>query len=372
MTSPPITPVRAIQLIADNDPSFVGCNLSNNASYDMKSLAFTKDLAAALKSNTSLKSLFLSSVGVTDAGVKLLAEAIKENKTLTYLNLSKNKFGSAGLMDLAEALKVNETLLDIDLLGQTQPFGEASLTKVIEMFGNNITLKNISWRLNSRQSFAINKLIVRNKEIERRFLTGKSCADILPESRKAAEKDGTLPISLTNTTQSPSKKTPETTDPETATEPGSTEPETTTESDPKPENTSETTEPGTTDPEPETTTTTEPGTTTTTTEPGTTTDPEPETTTTTEPGTTDPETTTNETEKTTESETTTTESETTFEVSCEVPVEALDAETELQKKTIKSIKELIDTIHDTQLLTQILNFVQYYKTIETRENDTQF
>eukprot|EP01123_Difflugia_compressa_P012818 TRINITY_DN563_c0_g1_i1.p1 TRINITY_DN563_c0_g1~~TRINITY_DN563_c0_g1_i1.p1 ORF type:complete len:548 (-),score=147.21 TRINITY_DN563_c0_g1_i1:58-1701(-) len=185
LIKPPLTPIRAIQQMTENDPTFTECDLTGNATYLIKSSSFTKDIALALKTNTIVKRLVLSNVGITDASVKLIAEALKVNKTLTSLDLSKNKLGSAGLIDLAEALTHNATMLEIDLLGQSQPFGDQALSKVIAMFGYNITLKNISWRLQSRQSFAINKLIVRNNEIERRLSSGKSVLDILPEARKA-------------------------------------------------------------------------------------------------------------------------------------------------------------------------------------------
>jgi len=180
----PIAPSRAVQLLSEDDPSFLECDLSGNATYAMKSAAFTKEIGLALKKNTKLTKLSLSNLGITDTSVKFIADALRENKTLTYLNLSKNKFGSPGLIDLADAITFNSTLLEIDLLGQSQQFGDQALSKVIQMFSHNITLKNIGWRLNSRQSFAINKLIVRNNEIERRLATGKSVLDILPEARK--------------------------------------------------------------------------------------------------------------------------------------------------------------------------------------------
>uniref|UniRef100_A0A6B2L0T8 Uncharacterized protein n=1 Tax=Arcella intermedia TaxID=1963864 RepID=A0A6B2L0T8_9EUKA len=183
-----------MQLLQDNDSSFVECDLTGNATYSMKCIHFTKEIALALRTNTHLKKLTLSSLGISDSGVQQLAEALRENKALSYLNLSKNSFGSDGLVSLMDALIVNSTLLEIDLMGQTKPFGDSALAKVIAMFNHNITLKHISWRLQSRQSFAINKLIVRNIEISKRLASGKSILDILPEPRRAEFGGDSAPV----------------------------------------------------------------------------------------------------------------------------------------------------------------------------------
>ena len=49
------------------------------------------------------------------------------------------------------------------------------------MFTKNVTLLKIVWRLESRQSFALNKKLVRNNDIDKRIRDGKDYADLLPE-----------------------------------------------------------------------------------------------------------------------------------------------------------------------------------------------
>jgi len=111
--------------------------------------------------------------------VSLIADVIKTNKSLVYLDVSNNKFGNVGLIAIAESLKSNSTLIELSVIGQSQPFGEASLQKMTEMFEFNITLQKINWRLHSRQSFALNKLISRNVDINRRIAAGQKLDDYI-------------------------------------------------------------------------------------------------------------------------------------------------------------------------------------------------
>ena len=45
----------------------------------------------------------------------------------------------------------------------------------------NTTLRNIVWRLESRQSFKINRNLTRNKDIYRRLQEGRSISDLDPK-----------------------------------------------------------------------------------------------------------------------------------------------------------------------------------------------
>jgi hypothetical protein len=82
-------------------------------------------------------------------------------------------------MALAESLKENNTLIELSVIGQSQAFGEAALQKMTEMFDYNIILQKINWRLHSRQSFALNKLISRNVDINRRIAAGQKLEDYI-------------------------------------------------------------------------------------------------------------------------------------------------------------------------------------------------
>jgi len=94
-----------------------------------------------------------------------------------------NRISSTGVVALVKGLAENKALLQLNLLSQSKgAFGDACLTDVINMFEKNVTIRKITWRLDSRKSFAINKLIVRNNDIHRRVSSGRDVSELLPGS----------------------------------------------------------------------------------------------------------------------------------------------------------------------------------------------
>ncbi len=87
--------------------------------------------------------------------------------------MEKNKISNEGATALANSLKFNKRLVELNLLGQPNQFGDACLEMFIELFDYNVTLTKIIWRLDSRKSFSINKLIVRNNTIFKWLQEGK-------------------------------------------------------------------------------------------------------------------------------------------------------------------------------------------------------
>jgi Ran GTPase-activating protein (RanGAP) involved in mRNA processing and transport len=156
----------------------------------MKQQEFCQRLGAALKTNTHCREINLSGCSIDSTGAKLLAEGFANNKTLRVVDLSANKIGNDGSQAIAEALMTNCAINEINLLGQPGAFGESCLGKkrkktlvtllffkkrgpaevwLTMLSDYNISLRKIIWRLDSRKSFPINKLIVRNNTIVRRF-----------------------------------------------------------------------------------------------------------------------------------------------------------------------------------------------------------
>ena len=71
----------------------------------------------------------------------------------------------------------------INLMNQKNcRWGDKCLDDFLEMFQTNTTLLKINWRLESRKSFALNKMITRNNEIDRRKKCGMDYNNILPSS----------------------------------------------------------------------------------------------------------------------------------------------------------------------------------------------
>eukprot|EP01130_Rhizamoeba_saxonica_P007871 TRINITY_DN3182_c0_g1_i1.p1 TRINITY_DN3182_c0_g1~~TRINITY_DN3182_c0_g1_i1.p1 ORF type:complete len:202 (+),score=67.60 TRINITY_DN3182_c0_g1_i1:44-649(+) len=188
------TVTSAINRVRDNDPELTYLNLSDKASYQMRSPHFTNLLVEAMQGNTQVTELLLGNLKISDSTVGGICDIIRSNNTITELHLNGNNLGSDGLTQIADALRENSTLLTINLMGN-QRFGEGALANVIEMFEYNTTLVDIQWTLHSRASFAINSAITRNKEIARRLAAGMSIDDLDPTTRKqgatsaAAEED---------------------------------------------------------------------------------------------------------------------------------------------------------------------------------------
>ena len=68
-------------------------------------------LSDAIKVNTVLTNLLLSSNNIGDSGAGSLSDAIKVNTALTNLDLGYNKIGDAGAGFLSDAMKVNIKVL---------------------------------------------------------------------------------------------------------------------------------------------------------------------------------------------------------------------------------------------------------------------
>ena len=76
------------------------------------SIEMVEHLAEALKANTSLKEIYLSSNWhIGDKGVKYLAEALKVNNSLQKIELNDFGITTEGIRYLAEALKVNTSFI---------------------------------------------------------------------------------------------------------------------------------------------------------------------------------------------------------------------------------------------------------------------
>ena len=77
--------------------------------------AGTAVLAAALRSNATLRRLDVHGNNIGDAGCFALADALRCNATLAVLDLGRNKIGDDGAATLAGALRVNASLTVLNL-----------------------------------------------------------------------------------------------------------------------------------------------------------------------------------------------------------------------------------------------------------------
>jgi len=105
--------------------------------------------------------------GLGDREAAALAEGLAANTSITVLDLKKNRIGNDGGSALAKGIAKNSSLVEINLMNQPSRWGDQCLDDFLAMFDTNITLLKITWRLESRKSFALNKMITRNNEIDR-------------------------------------------------------------------------------------------------------------------------------------------------------------------------------------------------------------
>ncbi|KAF9570637.1 hypothetical protein EC968_001524 [Mortierella alpina] len=104
-------------------------------------------LADALKVNTTLTILNLTSSSVGINGAQALAEALKTNTTLTTLNLAHNSIGDSAARALAVALQTNSSLTILDL-GHNS-IGDSGAQALAEALQTNRGLMTLVLRSNS-------------------------------------------------------------------------------------------------------------------------------------------------------------------------------------------------------------------------------
>jgi hypothetical protein len=180
-----MTASTAIAWLKANYDDFKQLDLSN-------SFTLTPDqaieIAAALETNTNLVELHLQSVRLTNQVATAFAKMLRVNRTLRILDLEDNKIDSDGIEEIGAALADNVGLIELTLFKNREP-GEKALSVLIRSFDFNTTLQKINWRLTSRQSFALTKLLSRNVEILRRKEAGMDYSDIDPHCRREKDKE---------------------------------------------------------------------------------------------------------------------------------------------------------------------------------------
>jgi hypothetical protein len=176
-----------VAAVEENSPEMTVFMMDKNISFAMKQREYCERLGKALKRNTHIVELRMAQCEIDSGSAKLLAEGLAGNKSIRLVDLSKNKIGNDGSQAIAEALMQNSKINEINLLGQPGAFGESVLEVWLTMLSEyNMSLRKIIWRLDSRKSFPINKLIVRNNTIKKFLDEGKDLAQ--------GQKDGLFKI----------------------------------------------------------------------------------------------------------------------------------------------------------------------------------
>ncbi len=174
------SPKKAVEAVQANEPTYTIVNFNENTVFAMKHSEYCEALFAGLSTNTHVTEVHLKRCALSTFDMNFVAKALTKNTTIRVLDLENNKIDNNGAIVLAEGLMSNSTLIELNLLGQGSEFGDPTLTAFVQLFDHNITLTKVIWRLNSRKSFAINKLIVRNNTIKKWINEGKNVRSILP------------------------------------------------------------------------------------------------------------------------------------------------------------------------------------------------
>jgi hypothetical protein len=124
------------QALAENK-SLVELKLSGNVAID-----FSQELASALKLNTCLRKLLLSSTHVGDGGAIALANALLEiNRTLQILDLTGCNVGHSGASALAQVVAKNDVLEELHLADN--PLEESGARALLNAFKHNKRLRRL-------------------------------------------------------------------------------------------------------------------------------------------------------------------------------------------------------------------------------------
>lgn len=195
------TAKQTIEQVASNDKSLETLDLTRSASFCMKSLENTQALAEALKTNTVIKCLVLKECEIVDGGAEALSEALAKNTTIEDVNLEQNKLSTNGVIALSRGLASNTSVKTLNLMNQSQKvLGEDALEQFIVMFESNLTLTKLMWKVDSRRTWHLSKLITRNVEIGRRLAGGTGIEDLLPSHlRKGGAVAAATPVSAVPT-----------------------------------------------------------------------------------------------------------------------------------------------------------------------------
>ena len=112
--------------------------LSSNLICDIGVYFLIESLA---QKNFTLKWLFLSSAGITDAGAAHLGKMLKTNNTLAHLALGENEISDKGVLSLASALIDHNNSLQGLYLDENRRITDLSIDVLVQMLQRNRSLK---------------------------------------------------------------------------------------------------------------------------------------------------------------------------------------------------------------------------------------
>jgi len=200
------TAKKVIEEVESNLATLQTLDLTKSASFCMKSTENTASLSEALAKNTVVKTLVLRECEIVDKGVEAIAAALERNHTIEELDLQQNHITTQGVIALAGGLEKNQGVRTLNLLNQTQKvIGDEAVERLISMFEHNTTLTKIIWKVTSRRSWEVSKLITRNVSIQKAIASGGDASHLLPKGKEAPPAATAPPVAAAPPAQAPAQ-----------------------------------------------------------------------------------------------------------------------------------------------------------------------
>jgi hypothetical protein len=139
-------------------------------------------LAIGLRTNTRLKSLFLSETRITRTTCDFFASTLTLNRSLERLVIAGNKMDDQGCLGLAEALEVNTTLKSLNLYGnQIGNVGAVALSRALEANSSLEQLNLASNRVLTMEScIALEETMKKNMTLKHLWLPNTNPDSTIP------------------------------------------------------------------------------------------------------------------------------------------------------------------------------------------------
>lgn len=135
--------------VASNDPSITSVDLVGDKLF----LAMKPDdrhaAARGLAGNTHVKSVKMTMLQLDDAFCGELAAALRSNSTIEKINLDSNKIGAAGIRALLGALAENSAVTELQVRHQAKPMPTSDEDSLLPLLGGNSTLVKLGIDLRS-------------------------------------------------------------------------------------------------------------------------------------------------------------------------------------------------------------------------------
>eukprot|EP01122_Echinamoeba_exundans_P014977 TRINITY_DN6928_c0_g1_i1.p1 TRINITY_DN6928_c0_g1~~TRINITY_DN6928_c0_g1_i1.p1 ORF type:complete len:617 (+),score=100.07 TRINITY_DN6928_c0_g1_i1:256-2106(+) len=168
----------SIGAMLQKNTSLVNLNMYQNDYKDCEVAAFV--LAEAIRTNSTLQSLDLGRTRLWGESLSMICKSLQSNSALTSLHLPENNFGppSGAATELAKALETNQTLKTLNLYKSS--IEQEGVIQIILALMQNQTLEHLDLghcELRKKGYETISELLKKNRALKSVFLPGSFGGD---------------------------------------------------------------------------------------------------------------------------------------------------------------------------------------------------